>query len=144
MKELIKVYQRKLIFWYFSLIFFFLSLIFLFSQVIKIFDNSQKLSTLLENKNNLISQVENLNLWILKINPERLIEPQTIPVNIAFEINSLSSAFSNLSSLYSENGSLFRIKEATISTCEKSENETLNSTCFYTIRLSGEKIKYAF
>ena len=144
MKELIKVYQKKLIFWYISLILFFLSLIFVFCQVIKIFDNSQKLSSLLDSKNTLISQIENLNLLILKIDPEKLIEPQSIPVNIAFEINTLSSAFLNLSSLYSENGSLFRIKEATVSTCEKSENETLNSTCFYTIRLSGEKIKYAF
>jgi len=144
MKELIKVYRKKLIFWYISLIIFFLSLIFVFCQVIKILDNSQKLSSLLDSKNTLISQIENLNLLILKIDPEKLIEPQSIPVNIAFEINTLSSAFLNLSSLYSENGSLFRIKEATVSTCEKSENETLNSTCFYTIRLSGEKIKYAF
>ena len=144
MKELIKVYQKKLIFWYISLILFFLSLIFVFCQVIKILDNSQKLSSLLDSKNTLISQIENLNLLILKIDPEKLIEPQSIPVNIAFEINTLSSALSNLSSLYSEEGSLFRIKEATISSCEKSENETLNSICFYTIKLSGEKIKYAF
>ncbi len=144
MKELIKVYRKKLIFWYVSLILFFLSLIFVFCQIIKIFDNSQKLSSLLENKNTLTTQIENLNVWVLKIDPARLIEPQSIPINIAFEINNLSSALSNLSFLYSENGSLFRIKEVTISPCGKSENETLNSKCFYTIRLSGEKIKYTF
>uniref|UniRef100_A0A7V5XFW4 Uncharacterized protein n=1 Tax=Thermodesulfobacterium geofontis TaxID=1295609 RepID=A0A7V5XFW4_9BACT len=144
MKELIKVYQKKLIFWYTALILFFLSLIFVFSQVIKLFNNSQKLRSLLENKNGLMTQIENLNLLILKINPEKLIEPQSIPINIAFEINNLSSALSNLSFLYSENGSLFRIKEATISPCEKSENETLKSTCFYTIKLSGERIRYSF
>jgi hypothetical protein len=144
MKELIKVYQKKLIFWYISLVLFFLSLTFVFCQVIKLFNNSQKLRILLENKNTLMAQIENLNLWALKINPEKIIEPQTIPVNIAFEINTLSSVHSNLSSLYSENGSLFRIKEATISPCEKSENETLKSTCFYTIKLSGERIRYSF
>jgi len=144
MKELIKVYQKKLIFWYISLVLFFLSLTFVFCQVIKLFNNSQKLRILLENKNTLMAQIENLNLWALKINPEKIIEPQTIPINIAFEINTLSSVHSNLSSLYSENGSLFRIKEATISPCEKSENETLKSTCFYTIKLSGERIRYSF
>lgn len=144
MKELIKIYQKKLIFWYISLILFFISLIFVFCQVIKLFDNSQKLLSLVENKRTLIAQIENLNIWISKVNPERLIEPQSIPVNIAFEVNNLSSVLFNISSLSSEKGSLFRIREVTISPCEKSENETLNHLCFYTIKISGEKIKYAF
>lgn len=144
MRELIKIYQKKLIFWYILLLLFFFSLLFNLFQLIKLFDNSQKLLFLVENKNTLMVQIENLNNFILKISPEKLIEPQSIPVNIAFEVNTLSSALFNLSPLYSENESLFRIKEVNVSPCEKSENETLNNTCFYTIKISGEKIKYTF
>ncbi len=144
MKELIKSYQNKIIIWYIVCFVFFISFIFASSQIIKLIDNYQKFLTLIENKKNLTLQIENLSIWISKINPDSLGEPQTIPVNVALEVNSISKALSNLSYLYSENGSLFRVKEFTVSSCEKNENETFNSTCFYTIKLLGEKVKYVF
>jgi len=144
MKELIKIYQKRIIFWYIGLFLFFFTLIFTFTQIIKLFDNYQKFLSLVENKNTLKAQIENLNFWIEKINPENLTSPQVIPISLSFEVNSLSEALFNISPLYSGNGSFFRIKEVTISPCEKSENETFNKTCFYTIKLTGEKIKYAF
>ncbi len=144
MKLLINIYKNKIIIWYVVSFIFFISLIFVFSQILKLMNNYQKFISLIENKKTLMPQIENLSIWVSKTNLNSLKEPQTIPINVSFEINSLSKALFNLSPLYSENGSLFRIKEFTISPCEKTEKETFNNRCFYTIKLIGEKVKYMF
>ncbi|QER42616.1 hypothetical protein F1847_07635 [Thermodesulfobacterium sp. TA1] len=142
MRKLVKIYQKQLVSWYIILLVFAFSLSFLSYTFLKLFNNQKRYDALIESKQILISQVQNIYLGMVKINTEKIIEQQIIPVNIVFEINDLNSVLYNISSLYSHKGSFFRLNEAIISPCEKNYNTTLGTDCLYIMTISGERVKY--
>lgn len=141
MRELLKNYKKQIILWYVSLLLFLFSLLFLSYQLGRLLNNQKKYNTLIQNKQILTSQVQQVYFLMTEINPEKFIAIQTMPISVSIEIKNLNSLLSILSSLSSEKGSLFRINEATISSCEKKDNATLKD-CLYIMNITGEKIKY--
>jgi len=117
-------------------------LVFNIYQIFKIVNNYKNFVTLVESKKEVLLQIENLYQWMFKIKPETIKKPKTIPIEIVLEINSLPEILFNLSPLYSENKSLFKIKKFIIIPCKGESNETSNNTCSYILKLSGEKIRY--
>ena len=117
-------------------------LVFNIYQIFKIVINYKNFVTLVESKKEVLLQIENLYQWMFKIKPETIKKPKTIPIEIVLEINSLPEILFNLSPLYSENKSLFKIKKFIIIPCKGESNETSNNTCSYILKLSGEKIRY--
>ncbi len=142
MRDLIQLYKKSLILWYLASVFLFISVFFSSSQIIKFLHQAQNLQTLKTHKTYLLSQLGNLNFWISQIDLTKISEPQPTPVSGSFEINSISEILPHLSYLYSEKGTIFRIKSFNALPCQKEENSTFNSTCFFKIEFSGEKIKY--
>lgn len=144
MNQLIQIYKKNIFLWYLVSFLFSIFLVFNIYQIFKIVNNYRNFVTLVESKREILLQIENLYQWMAKIKPETIEKPKTIPIEIALEVNSLPEILFNLSPLYSENKSLFKIKKFIITPCERESNETSNNTCSYVLKLSGEKIKYGF